>query len=331
VDVQETTSAQGALAEKPKLGFRTALTGIVCGFLGALVANLQNGAAGKIADSLLDLTNKRTFVVEYAPPVASPIKTITVADTESKKEAAIVSYDRTHAVVRGAPGIYEVTLTRADDLQQAQGVVEVTKEKRKVTLPTEAWLEPELFTTLSLPPSDALSETRFNVVPADFEVKKQSANELSRRIVDTALSQVGTNAGTQRGAAAISQYWAYDAPAAKSGVLKEPPWGGVMLGWVVAKSGATPPPHAASFTYWRDWGAEIDPVDVQPGMLAIFQLVGDELPQALSRLLVGVVLRKKKDCIEVVVGNIAHRVAITCVHRELIGVRLPTLTGRDSE
>ena len=61
-------------------------------------------------------------------------------------------------------------------------------------------------------------------------------------------------------------------------------------------------------------------------MIAIFRLIGADIPEARSRLLVGVVVRRQKNCVEVVLGNVADRVVLSCVAADLLtDVRRPRL------
>ena len=61
-------------------------------------------------------------------------------------------------------------------------------------------------------------------------------------------------------------------------------------------------------------------------MIAIFRLTGSDIPEVRSRLLVGVVVRRQKNCVEVVLGNVADRVVLSCVAADsLTDVRRPPL------
>jgi hypothetical protein len=97
----------------------------------------------------------------------------------------------------------------------------------------------------------------------------------------------------------------------------------------VRQAGAEPPNGAASFLKWRDWGIDVPPSELGPGMVAVYRLdTAAGLPQSTSRLLVGVVLRRQPDCIETIIGNVADRVVITCVAANLLtGVRRPAPIG----
>jgi hypothetical protein len=63
------------------------------------------------------------------------------------------------------------------------------------------------------------------------------------------------------------------------------------------------------------------------GMVAIFRLdINSEIPESQSRLVVGVVLRPQPPCIETILGNIDHRLVISCVRTDLLsGMRPPQL------
>jgi hypothetical protein len=131
------------------------------------------------------------------------------------------------------------------------------------------------------------------------------------------MGQVGvTDGGSEADRNAIGTYWeTVHPPFLPAG----DPWGGAFLGWAMYKAGVEPPAQSASFLSWQTWGKSI-PIDRgEPGMVGIFDFPG--LRQAPSKLLVGIILRRKPECTEVIVGNIANRVVITCVAVPLKAVR----------
>ena len=97
------------------------------------------------------------------------------------------------------------------------------------------------------------------------------------------------------------------------------PWSGAFLGWAVKQAGAQPPRDSARVASWRQWDDEVPESSMSPGMVAVFQ------PNTATRsALAGIVLRRQPSCIEVVMGNIADRVVISCVRANmLVSVRRP--------
>ncbi len=183
------------------------------------------------------------------------------------------------------------------------------------------------------PPGDAsgagaastgrLSGTRWVLIEQDFAHVATIAEPPLRSILANALAEVGVyrqgDAWEQR---RIAAYWAAAGPDAFN-----QPWGGAFMAWIVRQAGAQPPRAPQSFLNWRTWDDEVATDHLAPGMVGIFRLdIASEVPEAISRLLVGVIVRRQPSCIEIVAGNIAERVVVTCVATSaLAGVRRPHL------
>lgn len=99
------------------------------------------------------------------------------------------------------------------------------------------------------------------------------------------------------------------------------PWGGAFLNWVMLQAG-TSAPGSAVFTSWLSWGESVPVERAAPGMVVIFDF--PRLPEARSRLLVGILMRKKADCVEIIAGNVVDRVVLTCVAGTIKSVRKPS-------
>jgi hypothetical protein len=178
--------------------------------------------------------------------------------------------------------------------------------------------------------SSRLSNTRWTATEQDFSLIGSIDSGVLRSTLANALIEVGVfEKGSEREKRQIVQYWGAAGPEWSKTTVNDlsAPWGGAFLAWIVRQSGAQPPNSPASFFSWQKWGDDVPPILMTPGMIAVFKLdIASELPQARSRLLVGVFVRRQAGCIEIIAGNIADRVVITCVAENLLDtVRRPRL------
>ena len=172
----------------------------------------------------------------------------------------------------------------------------------------------DLSPTANLPPT--LVGTRWITTPVDFELISTIEDRSARSALAIALAEVGTfKRGGNSDELRIAEYWKA-VPNFRFG--DKTPWGGAFLSWVIEKSNAIPL-ASASFTDWTNWGQKIPAESDTRGMIAIFPL--PDLPQAPSKLLVGLILKIRAECVEIITGNIAERVAITCVKLPLNEIR----------
>jgi hypothetical protein len=152
-----------------------------------------------------------------------------------------------------------------------------------------------------------LRNTRWTITQADWDVAKSASDPKLSQILRTALGQVGVyEKGSEADKAAVLGYFKNtNFPASL-----QTPWGGAFLDWVMGQSGA-PITRSPAFASWQTWGSAIPVGEAQPGMIAIFDFPG--LPEAPSKLVVGIFLRRTPACTEIIAGNIVNRVVITCV------------------
>ena len=204
----------------------------------------------------------------------------------------------------------------------ARDAVGIQRRGEKITvkfLPND-WKKPgELARDLpAAPPTQSqaaatdmvVASTRWVTTADDFAVLSSISDKGAKELLGAALIEVGVDEnGTQQDKDRISDYWR--SVAGWSTPTEGVPWGGAFLSWVVTRAGFEPPRAAPSFLAWQNWGVELPQDDVRPGTLAIFRRAN--LPEASSRLLIGVVLRKQRDCIEIITGNVADHVAISCI------------------
>ncbi len=302
--------------------FKTAAIAAGAAFLAVLGTKLQDGAAGRIADTILARFDNDTFLVTYSVQQSALPEDILVTAPGSKEALQILDPDKKGFVAKGPPGTYTVKLTRIEKGQTlvCQGHIEIAKDGKGAEFATDTWDPPDSLTDFTPQLSHALNDTRYNTVPADFALQTSASDGMSRRILVNALNQVGVDSATPTGRSRVADYLA----TFHLKMERDPervPWGGALLGWVADQSGVQAPSAAPSFSSWSSWGSYVDPNNARPGMMAIFKLVGDELPQAKSRLLVGVFLKQQSNCTEAIIGNINGRVSISCIQRELVAVR----------
>ena len=169
--------------------------------------------------------------------------------------------------------------------------------------------------------SVALSATRWTLTEADGAAVASVQDPVLRSMLANALAEVGTfEQGTDQEQRRILSYW--------TGIMEVTsvtmPWSGAFIGWVARQAGAEPPRAAAVNANWRQWGENVEFDKVTPGMVAVFT------PGGVGSGFVGIMLRRQGDCVEVVAGNVADRVVITCVKASrLVSVRRPAVRPPD--
>jgi len=167
-----------------------------------------------------------------------------------------------------------------------------------------------------------LEATRWSLTEPDFAVLASVPDPVLRSMLANALAEVGTfEQGTEQEQRRILSYW--------TGIMNvssvTTPWNGAFVGWVAKQAGAEPPSGAAAAARWGRWGEDVDRTAITPGMVALFSP-----GNTASSGFVGIMLRRQGDCIEVVAGNVADRVVITCVKASrLVSARRPVMRAPD--
>jgi hypothetical protein len=161
-----------------------------------------------------------------------------------------------------------------------------------------------------------LTNTRWTVTAQDFAVLTQIDNKVRRSLLANALAEVGIyENGTDWEKQHLVSYG--QAAGLPWSPQQRYPWGGAFTAWLLTQTFARPPSASVSYLSWRRWAEEKPSKSIEPGMVGIFKLDNAEVPQSGSRLLVGPIVRRQENCIEIIVGNIADRVVITCVDKDL--------------
>lgn len=297
-----------------------------------IIDKLTEGAITSSADYLREKINPSTFVLSYSHPL-SPPPAVTISRIETGEAIGVKRVDEDAAIVWAGAGNYRVKLARArDSVRQILPVLVAVKARNEmvaVETDDERWastaaLAKDGDSSYEVTPTPSLlSDTRWVVAPGDQDQARQAATPRGRQIVGAALAEVGVwESGSADDRARIAQYWVRSGLAGFAGTSANSltlPWGGALLGYVVRKAGAAPPMQAPSFTSWRAWGDPVTRGAEAPGDVLVFS--ASTLAEARSRLLAGVFLRRRADCLEIIAGNIVDRAVITCVHGNIVAAR----------
>ena len=294
-----------------------------------------------IADYIRDTYDPPAFYVNFAPPIDSSSR-ITISSLRGAQTSEVAMKPTK------APNIYTALAGPGTYLLQIQGTAErIGKElvtTRRIEKNGEMWpvdssdrnwanaseLKSGSPTTPASPavpetPRGRLSNTRWTVTDQDYAVLLQIEDRVLRSLISTALGEVGIfENGNDWEKKHIAAYWQAVGPNWSDAQQQNMPWGGAFVAWVVAQTYLVPPPSPAAFQSWRQWNKEVPIAEIRPGLIGVFQLTTSEVPQSRSRLLVGPIIRRHRDCTEAIIGNVSDRVVITCIANELlVSVRHP--------
>jgi hypothetical protein len=304
-------------------GPRLAFIGLASALVFAVANKLADNAVSNAVDVVSALVSPPTFMVVFSEPIDTKELQLLEDGRKRREDINIASLGERAITIKVVLGFYLLKIHRKTDgriLNVPLNLRSTSSEYNIDTSETHWASETETthFEGANLSAAPNLIGTRWSTTQADWEMAESAPNAKLIGILNTALGQVGVNqTGSENDKRAIINYF--------SGTdIMNPsiriPWGGAFLDWVMAQSGS-PTAGSASFISWLGWGESV-PVDrAAPGMIVIFDFPG--LPQAPSRLLVGIYVRRKAECTEVVAGNIADRVVITCVSGPIKSVRRP--------
>jgi hypothetical protein len=323
-------------------GARLTVISIASAIVLGVIDQFTSKIVPSTADYIHDLFLPPQFLVSFAPPVDTAgglsLALIGTGKVDDIRLKETVTGTRVYAASAG-PGTYLLRLQGTGERRGKELVA-----TKKIEKSGETWLvdsaernwastseitagppSAAAATTGAPPASSRLSNTRWTVTEQDYAVLAKIDSKVLRSLLLTALAQVGIyEFGTDWEKQHISSYGAA-AGSPWATTQEHFPWGGAFVGWLVAQTFLTPPPAPASYKNWENWNRDVTLNALQPGMIGIFQLNNKEIPEASSRLLVGPIVRRQPGCIEVILGNIANRVVITCVAIELlVSVRDPT-------
>jgi len=322
-------------SDSPRKRYGYSDTLLVLGAAGVLALGVYDNLKGGIVESVADWVRYHwytpVYILELTEPVVidpDQLALLPVGGGQAAKPQHVrfppSSTDgrAKHIEVTVYPGIYYVQLERSAGSKTqvlAEQVVRLRspEDPAKIDTSESQWSTREALTTGET--GGKVSGTRWTLAPSDSDALAASDGH-SAAILRAALGQLGIwEGGSDADRRAITAYWKAAIPT--GGPEESDPtwglWGGAFLAWAVAQSGGTPPKGAAAFQSWRNWGTAIDPSVVKPGAMAIVE-IGPSTP---SRLMVGVLLHRRPDCVEMITGNLANRVAITCLQGRVLSFR----------
>jgi hypothetical protein len=272
------------------------------------------------------------FVLRFSDPVTIQDRGISLREVEADPGSALMAAYQVESpklvAVQAPPGSYFIVLRRdsrgAQEELTAHLFVKEKGEALDVDTSNHNWASSTELNQggdseggVSPSTADFLSGTRWTTTTEDFVMVQSVADHTLRSALAIALMEVGTyEFGSSDDRRRISEYWS--AVPTWTSPIENQPWGGTFLSWVMSRANI-PSPGSASFRDWRKWGYSVPSNQVTPGMIAIFSKPG--LPEARSGLLVGIILKLREKCTEIVAGNIADRVVITCVEEAPLDVR----------
>lgn len=318
-----------------RTGVQLTLVSIMSAIILGIIDQFTSKIVPTTADYIHDLFFPPQFFVHFSPPVdvSGGISLFFIPSSSPSEISLKETVPGTHVfAASAAPGTYVLRLRGSDDRRGKELVDTKTIAKSGETWQVDTsernWANSAAIRSgaptsdpaapQSAPVSSRLSGTRWTVTEQDYAVLAQIDNSIRRSLLAGALGDVGIfESGTDWEKQHLAAYWQAIRPA-MSNSQDTLPWGGAFLAWVARHAYLEPPSQAAAFGSWLQWGRDISPAELKPGMIAIFRLDNAEVPQARSRLLVGPVLRQQSKCIEVVLGNIANRVVISCVATNLL-------------
>jgi uncharacterized protein (TIGR02594 family) len=306
-------------------GFRWTAISVATTLLLGIVDQFTSRIIPSIAGRIEALVDPPKFFVRF-----NPSADIAGGLTISAMSATAVTPVKFNPVGQGiaalaGPGAYELRLRRERNGVKQELVDAKTIEKTDQTWVVDTgernWANAAALLpgTSSVPTTGTgpsrLNSTRWTTTEQDFAVLATVQDAVLRSMLANALAEVGVfEDGTERERQRVLSYWT-----GIMNVTSNLPWNGAFLGWVVKQAGAQPPSGAARVLSWRNWDDEVARADLSPGMVAIFQPTS-----SVSTGLGGIVLRAQPNCIEVILGNVADRVVISCVRADtLVTVRRP--------
>ena len=265
-----------------------------------------------MAQAIEDSVNPPKFFVSFSPPVEVS-GGVNVRDLVTGKELRVQqgnARDPVFAVLAG-PGTYHLQLRGAGEKagHELLDDMEITKTNQfwKVDTSERFWVKLD---------KQNLNLRGFSPLSTDFEIVATVKDPVLRSILVTALGEVGVyERGTDWEQRRIASYWT------TLGVKPFEIWSLAFVAWVLARADIQSPDNGALLaSSWLKWGDEVPGAEPLPGAIALFR--GPQYERYGPR--VGIVLQKRQDCIEVIVGDSAGRVAIRCEKSDkLVGIRQP--------
>jgi hypothetical protein len=305
-------------------GLKVAVISVATAVCFGVIDQLTGQFIPKIAEELQDWVSPPSLLISFTRPVAIESNNISIKPMPfgDQRSAAVIETTDTYVQIKGASGDFQVQFTR----QGRYLPLNITlKRSARVDIDTSdvKWIQKEALieaqniiqAPIALPTTGpSLRLTRWVINQSDLDQVALAQTPKSRMIISTALREVGISADDVEGRARILQYW-NTLPALRDNnqitLDNSGPWGGAFLTWTSLKADVPAPPLAARYDNWINWGSATPTSLPSPGQIALFKT--RVVPGLTGNHLVGIFLRKQPDCTEIISGNIARRVVITCV------------------
>ena len=318
-----------------KEGIRAAI--LVC--LSAVVLGVGDQFTARIVPKVSSLIENLIYppqlVLQFSDPVDLETDGVNFIDmaknlaVETKVKFQTVPNSRRTIIVNIALGDYILILTRKTDgqirklnksvkFQSSVQSLDINTSDSNWEIPNELALDTGNSTAVS--PADVsqfLVGTRWSTIPEDYSLLSRIESKNAKSILAGALAEVGTyEFGSLIEKNRIAKYW--KSVPSWTGNTIGTAWGSAFLSWAVERSDLASP-MSASYLSWKNWGVSVAADKISPGMIVIYSRPG--FPESSSMLVAGIVLRVNKDCMDIITGNVADRVVITCVTAKPVDVR----------
>ena len=312
------------------LALSSVATAIVFGVLNLLTGEL----VPSIATAIKDYWSPPKYLIIFTAEVEIDVQKATIEALPKGDSRRITIGETTPRYVQltGSPGDYWITLIRKDSKVLPARLLLKRDDNVQLDTSEDKWSAPGLISKsvadVQSPDSSkqgpVILRTRWTTTPGDYGQIFFSRASVTKTILATALNEVGVSSSDDVGRARIYSYWTELPVLLKNNGITPNnlgPWGGAFLTWVARRSQVDPPNSAAAYNNWVTWAQGIPTTDPEPGAVALFATKA--VPGLRGSYLAGVVLRKLPDCTEIVTGNIADRVVITCVALPIEALRRP--------
>jgi hypothetical protein len=316
-------------------GLWLALTSLGGAVTFGVMNKLSEDLVPSIADSVRDRWSPPKRLVVFSTSVDLDVQNTKIEPLPKEDTRKIEIGESTphYVPLTGPPGDYWITLKRRDGKIWPARLLLKRTENVPIDTAEEKWAPPEDLSKsvaeVQAPEAGkqgpVLLRTRWVTNPSDYDQIAVARSQTTKTILAMALIEVGTGPGSDAvGRARIYDYWSVIPTLRATNNITHDNlgrWGGAFLTWVVIRSQVDPPNLATAYDNWAGWAQSVPSTDPEPGTVALFAT--KVVPELTGHYLAGIILRKLPECTEVITGNIANRVVITCVALPIATLRKP--------